>query len=45
MNARFKAGQNPYDIDIQGQCWHCYYYRNNELLSYVVADLPDKNFA
>lgn len=45
MNQRFQAGQNPYDIDIQKECWHCYYYRNNELLSYVVTDLPDKNFA
>jgi hypothetical protein len=45
MNARFKAGQNPYDIDIQGQCWHCYYQRSNEVLYYVVNELPDKNFA
>lgn len=45
MNARFKAGQNPYDIDIQGQCWHCYYFNNNRLLADVINELPDKNFA
>jgi ribosomal protein S13 len=35
LNERFKAGQNPYDIDIQGQCWHCYYQRSNEVLDYM----------
>lgn len=45
MNARFKAGQNPYDINIQGQCWHCYYKNSNQILSFVINELPDKNFA
>ena len=45
MNQRFQAGQNPYDIDIQKECWHCYYYNNNRLLSDVVTELPDRNFA
>jgi hypothetical protein len=45
MNAKFKAGGNPYDIDIQGQCWHCYYKNSNEILHYVTTEMPDKNFA
>ena len=44
MNARFRAGKPPYEIDIS-KCWHCYYHNNNELLSYVVEELPDKDFA
>lgn len=45
MNERFKNGQNPYDINIKEECWHCYYYNNNRLLADVINELPDKNFA
>ena len=45
MNDRFKNGENPYDIDVNNKCWHCYYYNNNKLLNTVVSELPDKNFA
>lgn len=45
MNARFKDGKNPYDIDIKGKCFHCYYAQSNQILNYVVNELPDKNFA
>lgn len=45
MNARFKNGQNPYDININKECWHCYYHNNNRLLADVINELPDKNFA
>jgi hypothetical protein len=44
MNARFASGQPPYPIDIS-QCWHCYYHNNNQLLSTIINELPDKEFA
>lgn len=44
MNGRFAAGLPPYEIDIS-KCWHCYYYNNNELLSYIIDTLPDSDFA
>ena len=45
MNKRFADGQNPYDIDINSKCWHCYYFNNNKLLNTVINEMPDKNFA
>jgi hypothetical protein len=45
MNERFAAGLPPYDIDVKGECWHCYYSNNNEILSAVINPLPDRNFA
>lgn len=45
MNARFGQGLPPYPIDIAGECFHCYYRNNNQLLHAVVRELPDKNFA
>lgn len=44
MGERYKQGLSPYDVDIKKECFHCYYAKNNELLSYVMNDLPDKNF-
>jgi len=44
MNGRFAAGGNPYDIDISKECWHCYYYSNNKILSSVIREMPDKEF-
>lgn len=44
MNARFKAGKNPYEIDVSS-CGNCYYKNNNQLLSTVLNELPDKDFA
>jgi len=43
-NERFADGKNPYEIDIS-KCFHCYYFNNNKLLTTVVTELPDKNFA
>lgn len=45
MNLRFKNGEHPYKIDISKECWHCYYANNNKILSSVINELPDKNFA
>lgn len=45
MNERFAQGLPPYDIDIKKECWHCYYANNNKLLSSVINELPDKEFA
>jgi hypothetical protein len=45
MNERFAAGQSPYPIDIGSECWHCYYANNNQILSNVINEMPDKNFA
>ncbi len=45
MNERFAAGLPPYEIDIAGECWHCYYHNNNQLLAGVIQALPDKDFA
>jgi hypothetical protein len=45
MNERFKDGLPPYPINISKECWHCYYANNNQLLSSVINELPDKNFA
>lgn len=44
MNARFKSGLTPYEIDIP-QCQHCYYHNPNKILATVINELPDKNFA
>ena len=44
MNERFAKGLPPYEIDIP-KCWHCYYANTNKLLSTVIHELPDKNFA
>jgi hypothetical protein len=45
MNERFRQGLPPYEIDINKECWHCYYYNNNKILHSVIVELPDKNFA
>ena len=45
MNRRFAEGLPPYDIDIKGECWHCYYANNNRILDAVINELPDKDFA
>lgn len=45
MNHRFASGQNPYDINIASECWHCYYANNNRILESVIRELPDKDFA
>lgn len=44
MNTRFTQGLAPYEIDIS-QCWHCYYFNNNQILNTVIKEMPDKNFA
>lgn len=44
MNERFAKGENPYDIDIKKECWHCYYYQNNRILHTVIKEMPDKDF-
>jgi hypothetical protein len=44
MNERFEKGLAPYEIDIS-KCGHCYYRFNNQILSTVISELPDKNFA
>lgn len=44
MNEAFAAGKSPYPIDVS-QCWHCYYANTNQILSSVIHELPDKNFA
>lgn len=45
MNSRLRRGEKPYEINIYGDCRHCYYANNNRLLSAVINELPDKNFA
>lgn len=45
MNERFAVGHPPYEIDIAGECKHCYYFQNNSILSHVVNRLPDADFA
>lgn len=44
MNSKFSRGEAPYQIDVS-KCWHCYYHNNNQLLSSVINELPDKDFA
>jgi hypothetical protein len=44
MNERFKRGENPYNIDIKNDCWHCYYKNNNQILDSIIKELPDKDF-
>lgn len=44
MNDRFENGLPPYEIDVT-KCWHCYYNPSNSVLSAVINELPDRNFA
>jgi hypothetical protein len=45
MNEKFARGESPYDIDINKECWHCYYKNSNAILNSVIKDMPDKEFA
>lgn len=44
MNANFTQGRPPYSIDIS-KCEKCYFANNNKILSTIIHEIPDKEFA